>query len=265
MRYGVAFSLELNRNLRTIDPLKPKIERFNHFILSEPDSYSDLRMWHYPKKNQSKDVPSEPLPPSSIPKELAVAGTFIFLGKRCSLSEPDYNDILSVFDSLLPLYKYVEGGGSVQSVDISAQKGFEFSGQGQDAAGVQTGGERSAAIWSAKHSPYVKEIGRVLDKLGWKEKIDGGPWQPDLLRGSPSSDKRILIEVKPDCGTHNVITAIGQVTCYSLDMDDVVKVIAVPGSKLLPKHITNVLTSYNIKILDLDKGDLSPLLRVIVE
>lgn len=126
-------------------------------------------------------------------------------------------------------------------------------------------GERSAATWSARHSPYVNKIVPALDELGWNQKVAGWPWQPDLLRASLNSDKRILIEVKPDCGKHNVITAIGQVICYSSGMKNVIKVIAVPGSNWLPPYITEVLKCYDIKILDLDRDDLLPLLKVIVE
>jgi hypothetical protein len=150
--------------------------------------------------------------------------------------------------------------------DFSGHRlGFKnkHSGQSQDAEGAQSGGERSAVTWSAKHSPWVKEIGDALDELGWKVKIDGRPWEPDLLRASPDGDKRTLIEVKPECGTHNAITAIGQVICYSSGMKNVLKVIAVPGSKSLPLHITNVLKSNDIKILDLDESDLLPPLKVI--
>jgi hypothetical protein len=167
------------------------------------------------------------------------------------LSEPQYLDRLAV------LLGYADFSGE--------KSGFnkQHSGRAQDAAGAQTGGDRTAAIWSAKHSPLVKEIGNGLDKFGWKKKIGGEPWQPDLLRESPGGDTRILIEVKPDCDTHNVITAIGQVVCYSSGMKNVLKVIAVPGSKSLPIHITNVLKSNNIKILDLDERDLlSPLTEI---
>jgi hypothetical protein len=139
------------------------------------------------------------------------------------------------------------------------------SGRAEDSAGAQDGGKRSAATWSARHSPYVKEIGRILDKLGWKQKIPARPWHPDMLRGSPTGGKRVLIEVKPDCGEHNVITAIGQVICYSSGMKNVIKVIAIPGSNSLKSHMKNVLESNDIKILDLDEADLLGLVRVIVE
>jgi hypothetical protein len=141
----------------------------------------------------------------------------------------------------------------------------KHSGRAEDAAGAQAGGKRSAATWSAIHSPYVKEIGRILDKLGWKQKIPGQSWHPDILRGSPTRDKRVLIEVKPTCGTHNVIAAIGQVICYSSGMKNVIKVIAIPGSNLLKSHMRNVLETNDIKILDLDEADLLGLVRVICQ
>jgi hypothetical protein len=131
--------------------------------------------------------------------------------------------------------------------------------------GPSGGGKKSAATWSAKHSPYVNKIMSALDELGWNQVVDGWPWQPDLLRGSLNSDKRILIEVKPNSGTHNVITAIGQVICYSSGMKNVIKVIAIPWSNSLPPHMTNVLKTNDIKILDLDKADLQPLLEMIIQ
>ncbi len=131
--------------------------------------------------------------------------------------------------------------------------------------GPAVGGERSAATWSAKQSPYVTKIVGALNELGWNKEVDGSPWRPDILRGSCNSGKRILIEVKPDCGMHNVITGVGQVTCYSLGMKNVIKVIAAPGLESLPPYLMNVLESNDIKSLDLAEVDLLLLLRAIIE
>ncbi len=120
LRYGVAFSLERGRNLPSIEPLLPKLSRFNEFLRLYPDRYADLRMWHW-QETRSTDYPAGP-----IPEELAVPHTFIFLGKRQPIASPDYDDILAVFDRLLPLYEYTEGGNGAQPVDVQKNVKFEF-------------------------------------------------------------------------------------------------------------------------------------------
>lgn len=105
-RYGVAFSLETSQS--TNDPVtifRPKIERFNQYLLPYPDAFQDLELWYY-RKNQRQELVSA----SPIPEDWVQLRNFIFLGKRVSLpiSEAIYQDILETFDRLLPLYEYVE-------------------------------------------------------------------------------------------------------------------------------------------------------------
>ena len=75
-RFGVAFSLELSMTLPSIDPLIPKIRRFNEFFRIHDTGYSDLRMWHYDANRRSTDYS-----PSAIPDELVHPGVFLFLGR----------------------------------------------------------------------------------------------------------------------------------------------------------------------------------------
>ena len=103
IRYGVAFSLELSQTLPKIDPLLPKIERFNDYVNSHLEDFPGFLMWHYHKKQRSQDRPVGP-----ITDALFKPGTFIMLGKRVADNEIDVREILTTFDSLLPLYEYVE-------------------------------------------------------------------------------------------------------------------------------------------------------------
>lgn len=86
-------------------------------------------------------------------------------------SGPQYLDRLAV------LLGYTDFSGH--------RSGFKnkHSGQAKDGAGAQSGGERSAAVWSARHSPWVKEIGDVLDKLGWKKRFMVGHGSPIYCQG----------------------------------------------------------------------------------
>jgi hypothetical protein len=91
--------------LPTIDPLVPKIRRFNDFLRSHPEAFPGLEMWHWRGGDRSPDRLPSPIGP-----ELAVEGRFIFLGVRQPLGAVDVGAMLDAFDQLLPLWRYVESG-----------------------------------------------------------------------------------------------------------------------------------------------------------
>jgi hypothetical protein len=93
-RYGVAFSLEPSRNLPAINPLVPKIRRFNEFLTLHGADLTDFRIWHY-----FAGVRSEPYPPAPIPAALIRSGSFIFLGTSQPPANVDVEAILGSFDA----------------------------------------------------------------------------------------------------------------------------------------------------------------------
>ena len=97
------------------------MKRFSEFLGLYPDRYADLRMWHYSAGERSSDYP-----PAAITEERANAGTFIFLGERQRMGALNYDRILAVFDRLLPLYEYVEGGPTAQPVEAPGVETFNF-------------------------------------------------------------------------------------------------------------------------------------------
>ena len=103
IRYGVAFSLQLSPTLPTLDPLLPKIVRFNEYVNSHPEDFPGFLMWHYHNEEERKDHPVGP-----IPDALVKEGTFIMLGRIIADDKVNVLDILADFDRLLPLYVYVE-------------------------------------------------------------------------------------------------------------------------------------------------------------
>ena len=109
VRYGVAFSLEPSRTLTTIDPLRRKIGRFNSYVNERYEDFAGLSMWHHIKTKGQQGTRSEDRAVGSIPDELMKSGVFIMLGTRVANDDLDVREILSVFDRLLPLYRYVEG------------------------------------------------------------------------------------------------------------------------------------------------------------
>ncbi len=121
LRYGVAFSLETNQTLPSIDVLIPKIRLFNDFIQLYSEKYGDMRMWHYINELRSTDYIPGPISPNIVTE-----GVFIFLGNRQKLDKLNYELILNDLDRLLPLYKYVESNGNLQPILAVNKEPFKF-------------------------------------------------------------------------------------------------------------------------------------------
>jgi hypothetical protein len=121
LRHGVGFSFEPSQALPDIDVLVPKARLFNDYMQLYPDHYADMRMWHFQNDQRSNDYPPGPVMP-----ELVTSGTFVFLGKRQPLGSINYESILADFDRLLPLYRYVEGGGREEAAQPESENGFSF-------------------------------------------------------------------------------------------------------------------------------------------
>jgi hypothetical protein len=122
IRHGVGFSFEPSQALPDIEVLIPKAHLFSDYMRLYPDHYADVRMWHHQHGERSNDYPPGPVMP-----ELVVPGTFVFLGKRQPIGSIDYEAILTDFDLLLPLYRYVESGGREEiEPAAAAPRGFAF-------------------------------------------------------------------------------------------------------------------------------------------
>lgn len=120
LRHGIAFSLQSSRNLPSIDPLVPKISRFNEFLQIHKEKFSDFRMWHY-DHGRSLTYALAPIPPENV-KE----GVFIFLGKLQQTHQIDFDLIIDDFNRLLFLYEYVEGAEKFPAL-TEPDKKFHFT------------------------------------------------------------------------------------------------------------------------------------------
>jgi hypothetical protein len=121
VRYGVAFSLELSINLRTIDPLVPKIARFNEFLRLYGSDFGDFRMWQYSGKQRTQVST-----PATIPEESIKEGIFIFMGKIQKIDALDYDIMLRDLDRLLPIYLFVESNAATPFPTIDRRPSFHF-------------------------------------------------------------------------------------------------------------------------------------------
>jgi hypothetical protein len=119
-RHGLAFSLETNQTLPSIDVLIPKVERFNEFFRLQPDEYADFELWHYRGPKRSRNYAPGPIPHPWIEEDV-----FICLGKVYPVGDTDPALILTDFDRLLPLYRFVEGESSFPALP-DALAGFQF-------------------------------------------------------------------------------------------------------------------------------------------
>ena len=116
IRHGVAFSLETSRSLPSIDVLVPKIRLFNEFVRKNGVATSGFEMWHFQDGQRSGNRA-----PTSITADLVEPGVFVFLGALQPIDQVDYGRMLSDFDALLPLYKFVESDGAISSYQDSPE------------------------------------------------------------------------------------------------------------------------------------------------
>jgi hypothetical protein len=122
-RHGVAFSLQTTRELPTIDPLVPKIARFNEYLHIYPDAFVGFEMWNWSDRVRSENYPVAPIPDSQVE-----AGSFIFIGRLQPTDAINLSLILDDFDRLLPLYEFVEGTATFPpQAPESQRKGFVWS------------------------------------------------------------------------------------------------------------------------------------------
>jgi len=122
-RHGVAFSLQTTRDLPTIDPLVPKIARFNEYLHIYPETFAGLEMWNWSVGSRSDNYPVAPIPDSQVKVR-----TFIFIGRLQPANAIHVGMILDDFDTLLPLYEFVEGTAAFPAQAPEGQrKGFIWS------------------------------------------------------------------------------------------------------------------------------------------
>jgi len=122
-RHGVAFSLQTTRDLPTIDPLVPKIARFNEYLHIYPEVFAGLEMWNWSDESRSDNYPVAPIPDSQVKEQ-----TFIFIGRLQPANAIHVGMILDDFDRLLSLYEFVEGTATFPAQAPESQReGFVWS------------------------------------------------------------------------------------------------------------------------------------------
>ncbi len=124
LRYGLAFSLEPSQSLPDVTILFPKILRLNSIYRERPELFSNYKLWYWSGKR------SETFPMQEIPTDWIHPGCFIFFGKLMSDDRIDIEEILNVFDNMLPIYIEVESDNQnkiEEILKINTQDNFQFS------------------------------------------------------------------------------------------------------------------------------------------
>lgn len=111
-RYGLAFSLKEDKTLHDSKAeFRPKIERFNNFILDNPTYFEGYSMWYYSNGKFGEYFDNV----KPIDELMFQAENFIFIGKFINkeLDEINISDIdivLNSFDNLIIAYEEIEFG-----------------------------------------------------------------------------------------------------------------------------------------------------------
>jgi hypothetical protein len=218
-RYGVAFSLEPSQSLPTIDPLLPKIERFNEFVRIHSASLEGFRMWVWRKGKIIKQDTAI----REITEDEIEVHSFIFMGKFLPLNAIDTAEVLDCFKDLLRLYCFVETTSDESRRLIGSIKGdlpFLFQERlsiGDDSTSKD--GSRKGITVSLRSNQIKQRLSEMLKsafagKLG-DEIPSGNGGRIDLVCLLPSGEHDFY-EIKPSMlARHAIREALPQLLEYA--------------------------------------------------
>ena len=212
LRFGVAFSLEPSRTMPTIDTLVPKIARFNEYLRQHPEEFASLRMWHYLGDRSSLRSP-EP-----FRADLVQPGAFLFMGRLTDSGAPDYESILTVFDGLMPLYRFVEAAGTAQRPALTLTGPLRLGRPVKAVSAAASLPERLLNIELRHNALQLKLYDELVSQLGYNhvatEQPAAGGGQIDALVSNGAI--RIIYEIKVASTARGCIReAMGQLLDYA--------------------------------------------------
>ena len=197
-----------------IDPLVPKIARFNEFFRIYPDSFGGLMMWHWGPDGRSSNYSV-----AQIPDDLVKSGMFIFIGAQQPIDAVDIDWIIEDFDRLFSLYEYVEGTEAFPK-RIRQKKGFVWT-PGNKARAARVTYERIAQTVdkALRHNFVQSELFNHLEEIHGEDNTSG---EQDFGNGTlidvavKLPDGYIYYELKTGLSAQSCIReAFGQLMEYS--------------------------------------------------
>lgn len=218
-RYGVAFSLEPSRAFTNIDPLRPKIERFNEFVRLNPAALANYRMWVW----KNDHIIKEDTAVRTITDDEIEQPNFIFMGRSGPIDQIDGTEILNCFRDLLEIYRFVEAESGTKLQQIESTLGvapFLFQERLSIGEGSTLGQQAQKGIAITLRSNQIKsrlcEILKAANsgKLG-DEIPSGNGGRIDLVCLLPSGEYDFY-EIKPSTiAKHAIREALPQLLEYA--------------------------------------------------
>ena len=120
-RYGVALSLQISRNFKNPSILEKQFIRLNEYLRFNKSKLSDYCLFYHDEEDIYHSLSLD-----TINNSLFREGYFIFFGKTMPLDKIDFDKILTTFDELLDMYKYVEGNGELTEPNTTTDNVFKF-------------------------------------------------------------------------------------------------------------------------------------------
>lgn len=220
-RHGVAFSLQPTREMPDIDPMVPKIARFNEYLRIYSDAFEELTMWHWtPDNGRSANYAVAP-----IPDELVVRGTFIFIGALQPANAVDVDWILEDFDRLLPLYEYVESKERFPKL-TREKKGFVWT-PGNKARVARTKYERSAQTVdkALRHNILQEALFNHLEEIHGADNTSG---EQDCGNGTPVD---VAVQESSGYNYYELKTGLSAQSCIREAIGQLMEYAYWPGAK----------------------------------
>ncbi len=213
-RYGIAFSLEPSQTLPRPLILEPKIRTLDQYLTNNAAQFEDLRFWYY------TDDRSPTLPIQPIPQEAIIIDAFLFWGHLCPRAEADADTVLFLFDRLLPIYRYVEGGQPAPSAQTSLRSGLLFKpGCAQKLEATTAQSTATTRQVNLRHNSIQAALHRALsarygaDNVGTENDTGRGSRIDLVVR---DAGRHIYYEIKPyPCLRSCLREAVGQLLEYS--------------------------------------------------
>lgn len=160
--------------------LAPKIQRFNEYFRVNRAELSDLIFYHFRESNNPQVSPDMPL--EVIPDEFIQPGYFLFFGKVTPTNEVTADEVLFLFDRLLPVYEFVEGNSKLAVHPANLKKGFKFKpgcNPKPFATTMQTSAEKREM--SLRHNELQGTLHRILVNQYGENHVGA---EQDIARGS---------------------------------------------------------------------------------
>jgi hypothetical protein len=246
-RYGLAFSLHRDRNLPDVSIMKPRIRKFNYLLRNNPALFTGYKMWALVDDEISDIEKIHEIEPSIVKPE-----TFIFFGKLIDLKSLDYDEVLSTFDKMLPIYLYIEKKEAKPEIDKINKYIFSFKKTNVSLPHTKSYYTKQVEIEiDIRHTKIQEKLVNKLSKEYGNENVA----LEHPLNGNKidvvvnDNGKRIFYEIKTASNARDCIRqALGQILDYAYwPGNKNADTLVIVGEKAIDKDTKNYLKYLNNK------------------